>query len=79
MRDFRLRAHWADSSGSFTFGLPLTLLYNQFAIAVKDGGRPKFAIFELPVGTFTQVTGRLRTAKVAESPLRVLWAFGAAR
>ena len=39
-------------AGTFLFGAPLTDTYNQFALAVKDGGAPKFAIFELPVDTF---------------------------
>jgi hypothetical protein len=40
------------TNGSFEIGLPLTNLYNQFAVAVKDGGDPKFAIFLLPISVF---------------------------
>jgi hypothetical protein len=41
------------NSGTFWIDSPLTDLYDQFAIAVKDGGDPKFAIFLLPVGDFS--------------------------
>ena len=34
-------------------GVPLALQYDQFAIAVKDGGDPKFALFLLPVSVFS--------------------------
>jgi hypothetical protein len=38
------------TAGTFSIDDPLFSLYDQFAIAVKDGGAPKFAIFMLPVG-----------------------------
>ena len=41
------------TDGSFMIGAPLTTQYNQFAIALKDGGDPKFAIFLLPVSVFS--------------------------
>ena len=49
---FSFTGGYGGSSGSFTIGLPLTSLYNQFAVAVKDGGDPKFAIFLLPENDF---------------------------
>ena len=36
--------------GTFTFSASLLDEYDQFALAVKDGAKPKFAIFMLPVG-----------------------------
>lgn len=39
-------------NGTLTISDPLASLYNQFAVAVKDGTAPKFAIFELPVDVF---------------------------
>jgi len=44
-----------DDSGTFTIGAPLTGLFNQFAVGVKDGGSPKWAIFLLPVDDFSSV------------------------
>jgi len=40
------------NSGNFLIGSPLTDDYNQFAVAVKDGGTPKFAIFLLAEGNY---------------------------
>lgn len=39
--------------GTFTIGAPLTLLYSQFIVAIKDGGNPKWAAFLLPLGDFS--------------------------
>lgn len=39
-----------NDDGTFTIGALLTDQYGQFAVGVKDGGDPKFAIFLLPVG-----------------------------
>jgi hypothetical protein len=44
-----------SNSGSFTIGSPLTDSYNQFAVAVKDGGDPKFAIFLLAEDDFSSL------------------------
>ena len=38
-------------NGTFTISGALGLAWDQFAIGVKDGGSPKWAIFMLPVGT----------------------------
>jgi PEP-CTERM motif len=48
--------YWADAGnddGTFTFSASLLDEYDQFALAVKDGGTPKWGIFLLPVGTTT--------------------------
>ena len=37
-------------NGTFTISGALGLSWDQFAIGVKDGGSPKWAIFMLPVG-----------------------------
>lgn len=42
-----------NDDGTFTFSAPLTTLYNQFAVGIKDGGSPKWAIFLLPTATVT--------------------------
>jgi PEP-CTERM motif len=49
---FSFTSENGGTNGSFLIGAPLTGLYNQFAIAVKDGGDPKFAIFLMPLGDF---------------------------
>ncbi len=37
-----------------TFSIDTSILnYDQFAVAIKDGGSPKWAVFLLPVDTFT--------------------------
>jgi len=40
-----------NDDGTFTFSAPLTNLYNQFAVGIKDGGSPRWAIFLLPKDT----------------------------
>jgi len=40
-------------SGTFTIGAPLVPTYNQFAVGVKGGNSPHWAIFLLPVGDFS--------------------------
>ena len=42
-----------NDDGTFTMGAALTNAYNQFAVAVKDGDSPKWAIFLLSKGTFS--------------------------
>ena len=37
-------------AGTFSIDDPLFSAWDQFALAIKDGGSPKFAIFMLPVG-----------------------------
>lgn len=49
---FSFTADGGNDDGTFTFGTPLTSPYNQFALGIKDGGNPKWAIFMLPVNTF---------------------------
>ena len=39
-----------NNDGTFTFSDSLLDEYDQFALAVKDGAKPKFAICMLPVG-----------------------------
>ena len=42
-----------NDDGTFTFSAPLTTTYNQFAIGIKDGSLPFWAIFALPAGVTT--------------------------
>jgi PEP-CTERM motif len=42
-----------NDDGIFTFSDSLLDEYDQFALAMKDGAKPKFAIFMLPVGLTT--------------------------
>jgi hypothetical protein len=41
-----------NDDGTLLIGSPLTSLYNQFAVGIKDGGSPKWAIFLLGIGDF---------------------------
>jgi len=50
---FSFTSDAGNDDGTFTIGALLTGLYGQFALGVKDGGDPKFAIFLLPTGTYT--------------------------
>ena len=42
-----------STSGTFTISGALATTYDQFAIGIKDGGDPRWAIFMLPVDTLT--------------------------
>ena len=53
LNGFTFTTDAGNDDGTFTFSGPLSTLYGQFAVGVKDGGAPKFAIFELPVGLLT--------------------------
>jgi len=50
---FSFTADAGNDDGTFTIGAPLAALYNQFAVGVKDGEGPKWAIFLLPVNQLT--------------------------
>ena len=50
---FAFTTDGGNDDGTFTFSTPLTSNYNQFAVGIKDGGSPKWAIFMLPVDTLT--------------------------
>jgi PEP-CTERM motif len=39
--------------GTYTIGAPLTASFNQFALGIKDGANPQWAIFLLPVSDFS--------------------------
>jgi len=54
---FSFTADAGNDDGTFTITAPLTTLYNQFAIAIKDGEAPKWAIFLLPTGDFSSTWG----------------------
>jgi PEP-CTERM motif len=56
---FTWTADAGNDDGTFTIGALLTAQYGQFAVGVKDGGSPKFAIFLLPVGVTTGDWGLL--------------------
>ena len=43
------------TGGTFTIGAPLTGLFSQFAVGIKDGGDPKWAIFLLTAGDFSSI------------------------
>lgn len=47
---FEYTADAGNDDGTFTIGLPLTSMYSQFAIGIKDGDAPKWAIFLLGIG-----------------------------
>lgn len=49
---FSFTADAGNDDGTFAIDTS-TLAYNQFAVAVKDGGSPKWALFLLPIDTFT--------------------------
>lgn len=49
---FSYTADAGNDDGVFTIGSPLVPAYSQFAIGVKDGGSPKWAIFLLAAGDF---------------------------
>ena len=40
------------TNGTFSIGAPLTSVYNQFVLGIKDGGNPMFALFLLPQNQF---------------------------
>jgi hypothetical protein len=48
MSGFSYTADAGNDDGTFTINIPA---YNQFALGIKDGGDPKWAIFLLPVST----------------------------
>jgi hypothetical protein len=50
---FSYTADAGNDDGTFTFGASLLAEYEQFALAIKDGGDPKWAIFLLPAGLTT--------------------------
>ena len=50
---FSFTADAGNDDGTFTFSAALLGLYDQFALGIKDGSNPKFAIFMLPVGLTT--------------------------
>jgi hypothetical protein len=45
---FSFTSNAAGTSGSFLIGAPLTNVFNQFVLGIKDGGNPMFALFLLP-------------------------------
>jgi hypothetical protein len=49
---FTFTADAGQDDGTFTIDTSI-LDYDQFAVAIKDGGSPKWALFLLPVDTFT--------------------------
>jgi hypothetical protein len=49
---FTFTADAGNDDGTFTIDNSI-LAYDQFAVGIKDGGSPKWAIFLLPVDTFT--------------------------
>lgn len=50
---FSYVADGQNDDGTFTIGALLTAQYGQFALGIKDGDAPKWAIFLLPAGTFS--------------------------
>ena len=50
---FSFTADGGNDDGTFTIGALLTSQFGQFALGIKDGGTPKWAIFLLPVGVYS--------------------------
>jgi hypothetical protein len=50
---FTFTADSGNDDGTFTINPAMLGNYNQYAVGIKDGGSPKWAIFLLPVGTFS--------------------------